>query len=100
VREESVPENIRFAVPWAEVEKKLTVLAAVKKIRGKLNVPRALPPDGVWQVPAGDTFEVKCRRNDVRKSADARGPSLHPSFFPRIDHAMNANRSQSMTRRR
>jgi hypothetical protein len=40
VKEQSVPENIPFAVPWTELEKKLTIAAAVKKIRGKLNVPR------------------------------------------------------------
>ncbi len=40
VKEQSVPENIPFAVPWQELEKKLEVPAAVKKIRGKLNVPR------------------------------------------------------------
>lgn len=40
VKEQSVPENIPFAVPWEKLEKKNKVPAAVKKIRGKLNVPR------------------------------------------------------------
>ena len=40
VREQSVPNNIPFAKPWDEVEKKVTVPAYVKRIRGNLNVPR------------------------------------------------------------
>jgi hypothetical protein len=40
VKEQSVPENIPFAVPWVELEKKVKVPAKVKSIRGKLNVPR------------------------------------------------------------
>ena len=38
VKEQSVPENIPFAVPWDEI--KVAVPAQVKRIRGKLNVPR------------------------------------------------------------
>ena len=33
------PENIPFAIPWEELEKKIKVPASVKRIRGKLNVP-------------------------------------------------------------
>lgn len=35
-----MPENIPYAVEWEKPEKKMKVPAAVKKIRGKLNVPR------------------------------------------------------------
>jgi len=40
VKEQSVPDDIPFAVPWDELEKKRKIPAAVKRIRGKLNVPR------------------------------------------------------------
>jgi len=41
VKDQAVPENIPFAVPWDELEKKkVKVPAYVKRIRGKLNVPR------------------------------------------------------------
>jgi len=40
VREQSVPHDIPAAVPWVELEKKRKVPAGVKRIRGKLNVPR------------------------------------------------------------
>ena len=40
VKESSVPEDLPFAVPWEELEKTHKVPAAVKKVRGKLNVPR------------------------------------------------------------
>ena len=40
VKEQSVPDNIPAAVPWDKLEKKLKIPAAVKRIRGKLNVPR------------------------------------------------------------
>jgi hypothetical protein len=42
VDEEPVPENIPFAVPYEELEKKLKrkIPGNVPKIRGKLNVPR------------------------------------------------------------
>jgi hypothetical protein len=35
-----VPENVPFAVSWEELEQTMQIPAAVKKIRGKLNVPR------------------------------------------------------------
>ena len=38
VKDQTVPENIPFAVPWDKI--KGTVPANVKRIRGKLNVPR------------------------------------------------------------
>jgi len=38
VKEQSVPDNIPAAVPWEKIKTK--VPAAVKRIRGKLNVPR------------------------------------------------------------
>jgi len=38
VKEQSVPDNIPAAVPWEKIETK--VPASVKRIRGKLNVPR------------------------------------------------------------
>jgi hypothetical protein len=40
VRHQCVPENVPFAIPWEELEKKIKVPASVKRIRGKLNVPR------------------------------------------------------------
>ena len=41
VKDQAVPESIPFAVPWDELEKKkVRVPAYVKRIRGKLNVPR------------------------------------------------------------
>jgi hypothetical protein len=40
VKEQTVPDNIPAAVPWDELEKKQKIPAAVKRIRGKLNVPR------------------------------------------------------------
>lgn len=40
VKEQSVPDNIPFAVPWDELEKSQKIPATVKRIRGKLNVPR------------------------------------------------------------
>ena len=38
--EETVPEGIAPAVPWDQLEKKGKIPASVKRIRGKLNVPR------------------------------------------------------------
>lgn len=42
LREQSVPADIPWAVPWDELEEKQKrkIPAAVKRIRGKLNVPR------------------------------------------------------------
>ncbi|MBM4120830.1 MAG: hypothetical protein FJ248_08040 [Nitrospira sp.] len=40
IAEESVPDGIPSAVPWEQLEKKMTVPQKVKNIRGKLNVPR------------------------------------------------------------
>jgi hypothetical protein len=40
VKDQSVPENIPYAVPWENLEKKMNIPAAVKSLRGKLNVPR------------------------------------------------------------
>jgi hypothetical protein len=40
VKSQSVPADIPFAVPWDELEKKRKIPASVKRIRGKLNVPR------------------------------------------------------------
>ena len=41
IKDQSVPEGIPIAVPWDELErKKVNVSAQVKRIRGKLNVPR------------------------------------------------------------
>ncbi len=37
---ESVPDGIPPAVPWAELEKKMTVPKQAMTVRGKLNVPR------------------------------------------------------------
>ncbi|MCI0743485.1 MAG: hypothetical protein L0Y72_31035, partial [Gemmataceae bacterium] len=52
VKEQAVPDDIPWAVPWDELEKKCKVPAIVKKIRGKLNVPRErfwLTPDGAYR---------------------------------------------------
>ena len=40
VRDETVPAGIPPAVPWEELEKKVTVPKQAKNVRGKLNVPR------------------------------------------------------------
>lgn len=40
MKSQSVPENIPYAVPWDVLAKKMKVPAAVKALRGKLNVPR------------------------------------------------------------
>jgi hypothetical protein len=40
VKEQAVPDDIPYAVPWDELEKTRKIPAAVKRIRGKLNVPR------------------------------------------------------------
>mgnify|MGYP001055837620 CR=1 FL=1 len=53
VKSQSVPEKIPWAVPWEELEEKMRIPASVKRIRGKLNVPRErfrLTPTGgfVW----------------------------------------------------
>jgi len=40
VKEQTVPDDIPAAVPWDELEEKRKIPAAVKRIRGKLNVPR------------------------------------------------------------
>jgi len=40
VKEQTVPDDIPAAVPWDELEKRRKIPAAVKRIRGKLNVPR------------------------------------------------------------
>lgn len=40
VKGQSVPDDIPAAVPWTELEKTRQIPAAVKRIRGKLNVPR------------------------------------------------------------
>lgn len=39
-KSQSVPDDIPWAVPWDELEKKRKIPDAVKRIRGKLNVPR------------------------------------------------------------
>lgn len=49
VKEQAVPNDIPWAVPWDELEKKRKVPAIVKKIRGKLNVPR----ERFWVTPEG-----------------------------------------------
>ena len=40
LKDETVPDDIPFAVPWDQLEKKRKIPAKVKSIRGKLNVPR------------------------------------------------------------
>jgi hypothetical protein len=40
VKEQTAPDDIPAAVPWDELEKKRKIPATVKRIRGKLNVPR------------------------------------------------------------
>lgn len=40
VKEQTVPDDIPVAVSWDELDKKRKIPAAVKRIRGKLNVPR------------------------------------------------------------
>jgi hypothetical protein len=55
VREQSVPENIPFAKPWQAVEQTMRVSARMKRIRGRLNVPR----ERFWTNDAGD-FRCPC----------------------------------------
>jgi hypothetical protein len=40
VKDQSVPENIPHAEPWDQLEKRMKIPAHVKRLRGKLNVPR------------------------------------------------------------
>jgi type I restriction-modification system DNA methylase subunit len=53
VKDQCVPDDIPWAVPWEELEKKRKISPSVKRIRGRLNVPRErfrVTPDGqfVW----------------------------------------------------
>lgn len=51
VKEQSVPEDIPWAVPWEKLPKSVKVTANTKRIRGKLNVPRErfrTKPDGTY----------------------------------------------------
>jgi hypothetical protein len=53
VKDQSVRENIPYAVEWEKLEKKMKIPAAVKSLRGKLNVPRErfrVTPDGLYVV--------------------------------------------------
>jgi hypothetical protein len=50
VKEQSVPEGIPFARSWEELEKTMRVPGNVKRIRGRLNVPR----ERFWTDGAGD----------------------------------------------
>jgi hypothetical protein len=50
VKGQSVPEDIPYAVPWETLEKRRRVPAAVKSLRGKLNVPR----ERFWTTSDGD----------------------------------------------
>jgi len=53
VKDQAVPEGIPFAVPWDELKrKKVRVPASVRRIRGKLNVPRErfwITEDGAYR---------------------------------------------------
>jgi type I restriction-modification system DNA methylase subunit len=40
VKEQTVPDNIPWAVPWEDLRKEMKIPTSVVKIRGKLNVPR------------------------------------------------------------
>lgn len=40
IKDQSVPSDIPWAVPWEELEKTRKIPASAKRIRGKLNVPR------------------------------------------------------------
>ena len=69
VKDQSVPDNIPWAVPWDEI--KFKVPANVKRIRGKLNVPRErfrMTPSGeyVW---AGKFLQV-----DDQSGSEKRAP--------------------------
>jgi hypothetical protein len=53
VKNQSVPENIPYAGAWEDLEKKMKIPAAVKSLRGKLNVPRErfrTTADGLYRV--------------------------------------------------
>jgi hypothetical protein len=49
LKEMTVPEGLPFGTAWEQVETTHTVGAAVKKVRGKLNVPR----ERFWVTTAG-----------------------------------------------
>ncbi len=55
VREQRPPENIPYARPWDELEATMRISAQVKRIRGKLNVPR----ERFWTTAAGDYRTVR-----------------------------------------
>ena len=57
VKEQTVPEGIPFAVPYEKI--RVNVSAQVKKIRGKLNVPRErfrVNEDGLYRIASFDEF--------------------------------------------
>jgi hypothetical protein len=63
VKEQTVPEGIPFAVPYEKI--KVNVPAQVKKIRGKLNVPRErfrMTEDGIYRVAS---FEELSNRGEA-----------------------------------
>lgn len=43
IADDSVPQGIPSAVPWEELEKKMTVPKQAVAVRGKLNAPRERP---------------------------------------------------------
>ncbi len=54
VKQQSAPEDIPFAVAWEKIEKKRTVPGHVKRLRGKLNVPRErfwTTAEGEYKIP-------------------------------------------------
>jgi len=56
VRDQSVPDNIPWAVPWDELARnRVKVPARTRRIRGKLNVPR----ERFWQTPDGNYRKVE-----------------------------------------
>lgn len=74
VKEQTVPQGIPFGVPYDKL--KVAVSAQVKKIRGKLNVPRERfhqTPDGLYCVaaPFGDTTTGKPHHSANKKEAGA-----------------------------
>jgi len=56
VQDQTVPDNIPWAVPWDDLAKRgVSVPAKVKRIRGKLNVPR----ERFWETSDGNYRTVR-----------------------------------------
>ena len=76
VKDQAVPEGIPFAVPWDELKKKVRVPASVRRIRGKLNVPRErfwIAGDGLYRQaqPLGPASDAPSSGKSTEKASAA-----------------------------